>query len=428
MKYFFLLLIFISSVLWMDFVSFPIINLFVVNIYPIDLFLSFSMIFLFSLMRERKLGYKIKGTPLTLYLLLLVYFSFEILRNIFVYKQSAIGDGRSVFPFFFFFITYFYSQKFSTKEFLSFSNKIILLSAFGAFLLFIIELSIGHLFSFSINNIKEADYGYLTDPRGVRILGSNDTFTLCIFSVWIILSMLYQNKRGIVNIILLVASITASLISQNRTAIISIIFSFLIYLIFTFKIKRIKKLLFYISTSLAIVIFIINFYFAKDFYLSVRQTIISTFNPAEDRIGTGYWRLLAVQSAMSNFPQHPIFGEGFGKHWILFINNKIFFLPPHNQYVLMLIKTGLVGLILLISIFYLVIRSFLKYRKYIGSNSRPIFDTMFIALIAALPYGMGFEFYPYFGLYFGIYVGILIKGLRDLRNKRLPMEMQNNYA
>jgi len=225
-------------------------------------------------MREKKLGYKIKGTPLTLYLLLLCYFSFQILRNIFVYKQSAIGEARSVFPFFFFFITYFYSQKLSTKEFLSFSNKLILLSAFGAFLLFIIELSIGHLFSFSVNNIKEADYGYLTDPRGVRILGSSDTFTLCIFSVYTILSMLYQNKWGIVNIILLVASITASLISQNRTAIISIIFSFLIYLIFTFKIKRIKKLLFYMSTFLVIVMFIINFYFAKDFHLSLREIII----------------------------------------------------------------------------------------------------------------------------------------------------------
>jgi len=415
----FFILIYSSSVLWIDFVSLPIFNLMGMNIYPVDLFFIFSIIFFFLIIKEKKFNVEKIKTPFIPYILILIWFLFQILRNIPYYKQSAIGDGRSILYFFFFFITYYYSQKFTPETYAKFSEKILKISALGALLLFIIELYLGHRFSILVDTIKEANFGYLVDPRGVRILGSSDTFNLLIFAVYLILLTLYQGKISIGRIILLLISLIAAFVSQNRTAIISITFGFCIYLLLNYRIKSLIKIFIFVIVILTLVAVFLNYFFPKHFFLSIGEVMTSAFDPFNDKVGTTYWRFLAIQSALEKFAEKPILGEGFGQYWNLYINNEVVFLPPHNEYVTILIKSGIIGLLLLFAIFYKIFKSYFIYKNVIQHNYKPLLDTMFIALISALPYGMGFEFYPYFGLYFGIYLGIIVKNVTDLKKRTI---------
>jgi O-antigen ligase len=377
------------------------------NIYPIDLLLVCSLISIL-LTKKNKIILLFQEPCLKYYILFLFWMLFSVVRNLFIYKNSAIGDSRQVFLFLFFFITYYISTKINIDEINHLLVNVIIYSTIGVILLFIIEINIGHRFGFSFESIETANYGMLEDPRGIRILGSGDTFILCISSIFIIVKSLNTRIIKKRDLIILIILIIAIVISQNRTAIISTSLAFIFYLISIYPIKKILK---YIAIGIPILILLIAVIgsLTNSFQLSLKDIITSTFNPNEDKIGTGSWRLLVVTSALEKFMTNPIIGEGFGGGWLLETNDSFVTIPPHNQYVSILVKTGIVGLIIFSMFIFKFIKSYFNNRTRFYTDTKITFDVMFIALIAALPYGLGYDYYAYYGLYIGIYFGLLVK-------------------
>lgn len=144
---------------------------------------------------------------------------------------------------------------------------------------------------------------------------------------------------------------TLSIIFQNTRIIwIGIFFSFL--LILFFSIKSYKKIFIYISFTIICLftIFHLNPTSLEEFH-SIYNMSYSNQSNSE--------RLLMWQSSINMFIEHPFFGIGIGNFHQEYVNH--YHLPearemtfhPHNNFLFILIETGILGIIsYLIFIFY----------------------------------------------------------------------------
>ncbi|MCK8114080.1 O-antigen ligase family protein [Anaerosoma tenue] len=123
------------------------------------------------------------------------------------------------------------------------------------------------------------------------------------------------------------------------------------------------------------------------------------FNPTEDP--TSYWRLSVWRAYLQPFLQDPLFGQGFGGYWDVYVPElgARVITSPHSVYVQTLVKVGLVGLASLLAWFGVCIRLLTKGVVLRDSGNRPQWVLVvmgLVAIAATLAYGSVYalDFWP----------------------------------
>ena len=141
------------------------------------------------------------------------------------------------------------------------------------------------------------------------------------------------------------------------------------YSVFYFR----KKMKYSISIILFLIISIFSLYqFSWTFKHRVNHTInevVNEVNPnkiAQPKAHSKFARFLLVKEALNFIKEKPVFGHGTGSFAKTFSKKINLKLPsgdvhtPHNTYLYVWCETGIIGLMILLSIFYLQIKSLSK--------------------------------------------------------------------
>lgn len=328
------------------------------------------------------------------------------------FGARAIGEGRYFYFFFAFVIPlYFYSKNkyYNLEDFEDIFKKTIFITGFAAIALFIIEIIYGGRFFLGAANQNILQ---LEDFRGTRYLGSEDTYNLTVLWLLVFFTIVYEKRNKYLNIVYLVLLLSIIIFTKNRAAPVSLFITLIIvYSIFEKRIKPILAGLVIIMIALIILKFTLPQYFANILY-----SFEGVINFREDN--TGSWRFYVQYSALTQGLEKPILGEGYGGYFAFYVPefHKTVDLPPHNIFIFLFLKSGLIGVIssilLLTSLSYQAISlKKLTQANPIYEKYRIIFLTVFISQFF---YGIAYGFSIYLGLFIGfflVYKTIIYKGL-----------------
>jgi O-Antigen ligase len=398
-------LIFLVTAFWSDFANLIAFSIGPINVYPIDFIGFFGSLFVIARWKTVKKRLKI---PLAIPVLaLLLWLVISIIRGVPSYSVSAFGDGRIVLPFFLFLVPLaLHEPANQDKVPLRQVEITLLVSAIAVLIMFVVELLVGHRVGIFLLNSPEMAYGDLSDARGVRLLGTDQTFSAGVYLVFILVSSFFAGGMGKARIAIGFLLMVAIFMSQNRTATVTLVAATACYGIFfakhgkRFQIAIWLLLLFVIATIIIALV-------APESLESAQQLLHAGFNPDQDPTGTWAWRLTVAGSAIEQFLENPILGQGFGGHWQLFTESDLVTAPPHNQYLTLMVKSGTIGVLCLIWVLIATIYVFITRRKSIELHARPLLDTMFVVVIASIPYGFAYDYVPLFGFYLGIFYSIV---------------------
>ena len=202
------------------------------------------------------------------------------------------------------------------------------------------------------------------------------------------------------------------LIDSHRSVWLSIIVIFIILFLIREENKRI--ILRRILPALAIIaILFILVSSWTDISRFLSERLLAFTNPEQDP--NANWRLLNWSFQMKRFFHSPIIGEGFGGYWGFNIYKNDIWIMPHNLYIMILAKLGLVGLILYVSInikIFVILKN--SINKIITNNPEQasIIVLAFISLIGANVYAIA---YPVDPRYSWLFIGL---GLSAVLNRK----------
>lgn len=115
--------------------------------------------------------------------------------------------------------------------------------------------------------------------------------------------------------------------------------------------------------------------------------------------GTFQTRLISWRGAVADFPNHPVFGTGFGNYAIIFdrhfdpkffnySQSETYFDRAHNNVLDILSTTGAVGLVtylsILVAVFYYLWRLFRRHGRIAGTGEMPARQNLEIIIITSL--------------------------------------------
>jgi O-antigen ligase len=389
------IIIFLSSLLLADL---GVILLFNVgtSFYFIDLFFIFFLLCFICLC----IGQKFKNIN-TGFGLLIGSLLFSIFYGISKYGFRAIGEGRYIYWIFFFSVPVYFHLSGRLKTFRDFDKffKITYLIVVASIiLLLMIEILNGGRFFLAAEN---QEFSQLEDARGIRYLGSEETFHLGVAVVFLLIGQMMTKKKNILLMLSILVLTAIIIFTKNRTALISLFLSFLFVFISEGKGKLVLRLLFSF-----VALFFLFFLFFPTLANAVIAPLTSIFNISEDE--TGNWRLLVQAVAIEQGLKTPILGQGFGGYFEYYIEvlDQTFEFPPHSIYVYLFQKSGFVGLTIYIVALISLIRESSGLKQITKSNFameryRIFFKVLFVAQI---PYGFAYNFTTFFGLYIGMFI------------------------
>jgi O-antigen ligase len=383
------------------------------QIYLVDL--AIFSTFIVILLNWRTLFSADKKSILLPLLILMGWVLVCIFKGIGSFSFSAIGEARIILPLFFFGVSYALIMRSPPgPSVLDSLGKLLALAALGVLIVFLLELSVGHRLTLSA--MENPDLAYLADARGTRILGTLQSFTAGVFFIYVCVNILLKNKipntykaLGLVMPVILV-------VSMNRAVVISMVFGLVFYGLFLLKSGQRLKMAAIMGVTLMTVFLSVKYVFPERFDV-LELLVVSAINPENETTGTWEWRMKAQYAAYQVFLENPIAGEGFGGYWDYYIDGLEIQVAPHNQYLLLLAKTGIIGLMLFAFVILAVLRNYLKFSNHIPNYARPMFDTMLIIVIASIPYGFAYGYVQTYGFYLGIFAGILHRTLLIQQNE-----------
>ena len=207
-----------------------------------------------------------------------------------------------------------------------------------------------------------------------------------IFSIFLMLTrLLYENKTRIQTIFysFFILTMTANLfLNSGRTGQFALLITLMVFINVYFRFHWLKTLL--LTTATSAIIFTTAFYSSPNFHnrsIETYQTINYLITHAEPlkNDSTGF-RFMMWQTAGTIIGEHPLLGVGIGDDrdaYDVMLSTKLLnlkeqingFTDFHNTYLQITVSAGLVGLGLLIWIFYTLSRNLSpnRERKTIGS-------------------------------------------------------------
>jgi len=402
MKILYFFIIIISSIILADINVMKLFTLGKMNVSLLDLF---YFIFIISAIRFFLKGdfAKIRNEG-KIYVLFIFSIIFFIAVGYFSFGYRAIGEGRYFYWLFAFFLPFWIfplEKEIEVKEILKVFEKTIYISAILGVILFVLEVIYGGRLFLSQQNKELVG---LTDFRGVRYLGSEETYNITVFIVFLAARMLVAKKVKKIDLILILILTTIVIITRNRAAPVALISAFMIYLFLKGNIKALIILFTIILIPLLVILLVF-----PQFVESILLSFEGIFNIREDP--TGNWRYFVQLTAIEEGLKRPYFGIGFGEYFNYFIpefHGKIVELPPHNAFIHLFSKTGIFPVILAILSIINFSKISLKLSSIKNSNEKLLafFITIFVISTSQIFYGMAYGFSIYFGLFMGFFVNI----------------------
>ena len=337
-----------------------------------------------------------------LVLLFIVFLTFEILRNILRYKISAFGEFRYTYitlilPIY---IVYFFPS----------SDERIRLFKFSIFTSLILTLFCIPIIGF----LKGWDIHPILDPDKGRFLPSSLSLGLFYGFVGLIIGKKYGVFKLSTYKIYLISSLAIFiiLIDSHRSVWLSIMIVFVVLYLIKRENKRILlRRILPAFTIIAVLFILISGWTDISKFLSER--LLAFTNPEQDP--NAKWRLLNWSFQIERFFHSPIIGEGFGGYWGLNIYKNDIWVMPHNLYIMILAKLGIVGLILYMGI---NIKIFITLKNSINSfltNNRQQAAVIILAIISLIGANVYAIAYPVDPRYSWLFIGL---GLAAVLNKK----------
>ena len=201
------------------------------------------------------------------------------------------------------------------------------------------------------------------------------------------------------------------------------VFSFVI-LLAIFRNHFLQNLL--LNRLLIIIMIVVFFYFLYYVYNKYADFYLYGYNVFENILTDGnmIWRLMFWAYEFSeNILKHPIFGIGFGTEFFDISRDNLAFilqnrqdfidlpytLGPHNSYIYIFVRLGLVGFIPLVSIYLLIFHRIRKYGLFDDLNVVALLLSFVFISISAL-FNVVLESPLYSGIYW-IILGMLFQAI-----------------
>lgn len=281
-----------------------------------------------------------------------------------------------------------------------------------SYAIFAIILATNYVFFMSLVGNPVDDYRYYSQYRASMMLGSsitvsyyfNLTLPLCFY-----LFFTSKDKNWTrISALAIVSNVVASFVLLSRAAALSTIFVVIANLLF---VKNDSKKTTRRKLLLSILMGCAGIYVFKNYDLS---RLAMGFDRSGNSIAA---RLTAGNLGLYIFRKHPLFGSGMGRHFrraydykYIMVDGIEGLIDPHNMYVLVLSETGIIGLILVILMFLILLKSFSCIEE------RALRQTSYITLLVFLLDAMGgshlFNEISYsiiFWIYMGLFNAISIK-------------------
>jgi len=300
----------------------------------------------------------------------------------------------------------------------------IIVSAAGSLILFIIEVLYGGRFFF--NKILSIDLGLdrMEDFRGIRYLGSQETFNILLLALLLIYHLIATKKFRLFEFVFSAIFILVAIITKNRTALLSLLLVFFLHILITQR----KFVILIISIIVFITYTTIDFFYPK-----IVKTYIApfygVFNPESDI--TGSWRLYTNLAYVREGSKTPLLGKGLTNHYgrgvyVPELKEKIQY-PPHNMFIIQFFQSGIFTTVLLL--IFTIALSIKLYQINKSIINKPDFlqavYLLFTITVTQLVYGQSYGYIWFFGLYSGYAILIILSVQRKADWKKLKENEQS---
>jgi O-antigen ligase len=397
MRLFYFIVLFFSSLLLTDIGAFPLFQI-GTSIYLIDIFFAcFILCFAVIGVRTKFHFYDVNRLFLLFLFILIVSISYGITK----YGLGAIGEGRYVYWLFFFAVpVYFYQtrQIKTIRDLDKFFKLSYLLIVVSVLILLTIEIINGGRFFLAPQNRQFLN---LEDERGLRFLGTEETFHLGTAVIFLIIDQYISRKRSRIKILVIIFLTAVILFTKNRTATVSLFLSLAAVFILEGKTKTFLK----IALTMCVLIGF-SFIAFPAFTQSIIAPISGVLNISKDQ--TGNWRLLVQAVAVQEGLKTPVFGQGFGGYFSYYVESlgQVINYPPHSMYVYLFQKAGIIGLVGYLGALFSLVRESSTLKKFTTNDKtsekyRLLFKVL---LIAQIPYGFAYFFSTFMGFYIGLFI------------------------
>jgi hypothetical protein len=335
-----------------------------------------------------------------LFITFLAWITFEILLGYSHYGFRSIGEARYVFAYFGFFIPFLCldNKNIDEENLKHFLKLIIQVAGWAGIVMFFVEILYGGRFVLTAAN-KMFITG-LEDFRGIRYLGSSQSFNIMMLGIWVFLEQAVKRKWDLKKILFVIACTVIVLITKNRTALIAPCGALLIMFMFRGQLRYILFFVIGILLTFGFLSFV-----APTFVSGIISAVSSGFMPATDE--TGLWRIMVNAAAFEQAMETPWLGQGYGGYFSFFgPDNVLMDFPPHNQYILLFLKTGIVGAGLVIfALAFLIGNAFRISKKAINQSDTEFLSMYFLVyLLSQIIYGYAYGFVQMLGLLIGIFI------------------------
>ena len=388
--------------MWLD--SVTLITIGAINIYAVDVIFLLLILLSIRVVCSAKIKSVFKDG--WLYGLFLLWIFIEIIVGYTKYGFRAFGEARLIFSFLSFFVPFYLlnsKQRLNPKYIMKVIHDTILCCAVASACAYFLNMATG-----TVNDF--------VDSRGIRYIGTIHTFYLTI------LFCFYALKYNIVNVIkprevaVMLFALAIAIVSKNRSALVCpIIVSTIVFV----KHINVKKTVY---SFVLIVLSLLMFWLIvpNNIYSEVQFTFARVLSPTTDP--TGKWRLaiqaVAFQQALENF----WIGQGFGGYFSFLVPGMNWDIPfeyaPHNQFLVIFLKAGIVGLLIcvltLLSFIYRGIKANITVEK---NTKTSVYITVVTVIITTqIIYGLTYDFISTFGLYYGFGI-LLFRAIRTSSTK-----------
>lgn len=158
----------------------------------------------------------------------------------------------------------------------------------------------------------------------------------------------------------------------------------------------------------------------------LHQQIIERFSdlitPRKYGINSLEFRMdIGKQLLQNAFPKHPFLGFGIGSSEQVAIEYTTYPLPPHNDFLRILIESGVIGLLCFINFFYMNFKYYITKIKKYPDRSYNIFMLVLLAVYAVASFGQNIFFFVTITGYIFCFLGVTQKlnDIEDLNEKSL---------
>jgi O-antigen ligase len=291
-------------------------------------------------------------------------------------------------------------------------DKMILLSALLSLIMFFVAPS--------LEFVQE-------DFRGERYLNSNQTFFLVLAFCWLLVRILNKlNFRPVIGAAAFLF-LAIAILSKNRTALASLAFVLLVYLLFLGKLRVIL-----VSSLLVIAAGMAFAWFAPGTVEDVTVAFGGILKPTDDPDYS--WRLLVQSAALEQGMDTFWSGEGYGSYFSYIVedaqNLRIEEVTPHNQFLTLFLKTGVIGVFLIVVAMGWFLRESYRILRISREPSMvtAVITVMMLATASQFLYGFAYDFQAFFGIYLGFGTIIIREVHRELLETSITSVQGNKAA